>query len=146
MGVWFFFNVKQVFVNNVFVISRWKWWAAWRCWRKSTPVWLQSTAVPTVRELNLFWSLIEIILAVPTPIHGFSSYRCPSSPGQSDQAAVLRRGADPDNAHVGGKGERRLPGCCMWTALTYKKGYLLIETKKCPLKHCTFNMIHLIWW
>lgn len=37
-----------------------------------------------------------------------SSYRCTSPSGQSYQAAVLWRGTSPEDAHVGGKGERRL--------------------------------------
>lgn len=42
------------------------------------------------------------------PIAPSSSHRRTSPPGQGDQAAVLRRGADPEDAHVGGKGERTL--------------------------------------
>lgn len=42
------------------------------------------------------------------PIVPSSPRRRTSTPGQGDQTAVLRRGADPEDAHVGGKGERTL--------------------------------------
>lgn len=58
-----------------------------------------------------------------------SSHRCTSSPGQSNQAAVLWRGTYPKDTHVGGKGEQKS----------------LPNTKCQRDSYRTSNMFELIW-
>lgn len=92
-------------------------------------------AVNRCANSRMFYYLSQITAAFHIDFHNccffpqyvchvvvFYSFRCTSSPGQSYQAAVLWRGSNPKDTHVGGKGEESFVFMLLSLMVPYLRG------------------------